>query len=100
MLRRIRIPLLLFFMLYALGVYVFILLEGWSLIDAFYFVGTVLSALGHGNLYPVTTFGKIFTTIFGFAGITLFLYMISVVADLSVQRQIQKHLKKEKSGKR
>ena len=43
--------------------------EGWSAVDAFYFSVTTLTTVGLGDLAPATTFGKLFTTVYIFAGV-------------------------------
>jgi voltage-gated potassium channel len=45
--------------------------EGWSLVDAFYFSVTTLTTVGLGDLAPSTTFGKLFTAVYIFAGLGL-----------------------------
>lgn len=42
--------------------------EGWSLVDAFYFSVTTLTTVGLGDVAPSTTSGKLFTTVYIFAG--------------------------------
>ena len=55
--------------------------EGWSLVDAFYFSVTTLTTVGLGDLAPSTTFGKLFTAVYIFAGVGLIAVFISAVAQ-------------------
>ena len=55
--------------------------EGWSTVDAFYFSVTTLTTVGLGDLAPVTTFGKLFTVAYIFAGLGLIAGFISIVAQ-------------------
>jgi voltage-gated potassium channel len=55
--------------------------EGWSTVDAFYFSVTTLTTVGLGALAPVTTFGKLFTVAYIFAGLGLIAGFISIVAQ-------------------
>ncbi len=53
-------------------------------IERLYYTGSVLSTLGMGNFYPVSTFSNILTNVFSFAGFIFFItsmtYLISVYA--------------------
>src|ERR671916_1073978 len=54
--------------------------EGWSLVDAFYFSVTTLTTVGLGDLAPSTTFGKLFPVIYIFAGLGLIAGFVNTVA--------------------
>ena len=54
--------------------------EGWSVVDAFYFSVTTLTTVGLGDLAPTTTVGKLFTVIYIFAGLSIILGFIETVA--------------------
>jgi hypothetical protein len=53
--------------------------EGWSIVDAFYFSVTTLTTVGLGDLAPATTFGKLFTVVYIFAGVGLIAGFINTV---------------------
>ncbi len=55
--------------------------EGWSVVDAFYFSVTTLTTVGFGDLAPATTFGKLFTVVYIFAGLGLIVGFINTVAQ-------------------
>ncbi len=55
--------------------------EGWSLVDAFYFSVTTLTTVGLGDLAPSTSFGKLFTAVYIFAGVGLIAVFVSAVAQ-------------------
>ena len=61
--------------------------EGWSAVDAFYFSVTTLTPVGLGDLTPATTFGKLFTVVYIFAGLSIILGFIDVVAKETLRRQ-------------
>src|ERR687894_1051163 len=54
---------------------------GWSTVDAFYFSVTTLTTVGLGDLAPSTTFGKLFTSLYIFAGVGLIAVFVSAVAQ-------------------
>ena len=55
--------------------------EGWSVVDAFYFSVTTLTTVGLGDLAPSTSFGKLFTAVYIFAGVGLLAVFVSAVAQ-------------------
>ena len=61
--------------------------EGWSVVDAFYFSVTTLTTVGLGDLTPQTTIGKLFTVVYIFAGIGIILGFIDAVAKESLSHQ-------------
>ena len=61
--------------------------EGWSVVDAFYFSVTTLTTVGLGDLAPATTLGKLFTVVYIFAGLSIILGFIDVVAKETLRRQ-------------
>lgn len=54
--------------------------EGWHWIDALYFSATTLSTVGLGDLSPQTHLGKIFTVIYIFVGVGVFLALFAQFA--------------------
>ena len=54
--------------------------EGWSWIDAFYFSATTVSTVGIGDLAPQTALGKIFTVIYIFVGVGVFVALFTQFA--------------------
>jgi voltage-gated potassium channel len=50
------------------GALFYLAVEGWSIVDAFYFSGTTVTTIGLGDLAPVTTFGKLSMSVYIFAG--------------------------------
>ncbi|WP_170600276.1 potassium channel family protein [Ruegeria arenilitoris] len=49
--------------------------EGWHWVDALYFSATTLSTVGFGDLSPATKIGKVFTVIYIFVGVGVFIAM-------------------------
>jgi voltage-gated potassium channel Kch len=54
--------------------------EGWSWIDALYFSATTVSTVGLGDLSPQTEIGKLFTVIYMFVGIGVFVALFTQFA--------------------
>ena len=68
--------------------------EGWSVVDSFYFCVTTLTTVGFGDPAPDTTLGKLFTTFYIFAGVSLIAGFINTVAKETLRRR-----KDEDAGK-
>lgn len=45
--------------------------EGWSLLDSFYFCVVTLETVGYGDITPTTDLGKIFTIFYIIVGLTV-----------------------------
>ena len=69
-------------LLLMIGTLFYTLVEGWSITNAFYFSVITLSTVGYGDLSPVTTVGKLFTTVYILLGISI----IVVFANTLVQK--------------
>lgn len=59
--------------------------EGWGWLDALYFSVATMSTVGYGDLTPVTTAGKVFTIIYIFVGIGLFVALVSQIANALIK---------------
>ena len=70
------------------GTIFYSLVEGWSVLDAFYFSATTLTTVGLGDLAPKTAFGKFFTVIYIFAGLSIILGFRDTVAKQTLKRHI------------
>lgn len=60
--------------------------EGWSWLDAIFFSVITISTVGYGDLVPQTAIGKIFTMVFIFCGIGLFVAAATEVANTLIER--------------
>ncbi len=63
--------------------------EGWSWVDALYFSATTMSTVGLGDLSPQTDFGKLFTVVYIFVGVGVFVALFAQFARamLNVQQE-------------
>ena len=74
----------------AVGTVGYVLIEGWSVIDAIYFCVVTLATVGYGDLHPTTDVGKVFTVGYILAGIGIIAAFITELAKhrRSVGREI------------
>ncbi|PZQ95413.1 MAG: two pore domain potassium channel family protein [Cereibacter sphaeroides] len=63
---------------------VYMILEGWSLLDAIYFCFVTMSTVGYGDFAPHTALGKIFTIFYLLIGIGTFVLTVSAIAEAIV----------------
>ena len=69
------------------GTTFFTLVEGWSVLDSFYFSVTTLTTVGFGDPAPATADGKIFTILYIFVGLGVIGGFINVLAKHTFARQ-------------
>ena len=63
------------------GTLIFMWIEGFSLVDSFYFCFITLSTIGYGDLSPSTDLGKMVTVIYGIAGLGVIAALVSAIAS-------------------
>ena len=83
---RVRLLLGLTGTLILLASLVYRWLEGWSWLDALFFSVVTISTVGYGDLVPQTAAGKIFTILYIFSGIGLFVAAAGAMAETLIQR--------------
>ena len=92
------LPILLLIIFVILGAFAYHQVEGWNLLNSFYFVIVTVTTIGYGDFAPATNLGKIFTMFFSFFGITIAFYLFSMIgANLFKKHVNQKvnEIKKE-----
>lgn len=85
--------------LIGLGVLFYTRVEGWSVLDSFYFVIITMTTVGYGDFSPVTAAGKLATVVFILVGIGLFMAFLSRIASLATASAAQSRKKKKKKKK-
>jgi len=63
------------------GSAIFMTLEGWDYLDAFYFSFITLSTIGYGDFYPTSAGGMIFLIFYILSGLGLFAFGLSTLGD-------------------
>lgn len=74
-------------LLLAAGTFIFMIVEGFSLIDSFYFCFITLATIGYGDLSPTTNLGKLVTVVYGIAGLGIMAALVSAIAGLHLRKQ-------------
>lgn len=72
-----------------IGTLVYHLLEGWPLLDSFYFCVISLATIGYGDLTPSTPAAKLFTIVYVINGIVILLALFDRVRAVRAFSQAQ-----------
>ena len=74
------------FVLLIIGTIFYNRVEGWSLLDSFYFTVVALTTVGFGDFSPETTVGKLFTVVYLIIGLGLISSFIIQLAQIRRSR--------------
>ncbi len=74
----------------------YMLIEGWSLMDAFYMTIITLATVGYSEVHTVSFGGRIFTVILILLGVGLFLYVAGNIIQFLVEGSIRSVLGRRK----
>lgn len=69
-----------------IGALTFSKLEGWNILDAFYFVTMTATTVGYGDLIPTHATSKVITIFYSLLIIPFILYAFNTVAKYEVER--------------
>lgn len=81
-----------FLLIIFLGTLAYKLLENWQWIDALYFTVATVTTIGYGDIVPTTPFGKLFTIIFAFVGVSMVLYFFSMLGKYVFKKAFEDRL--------
>jgi voltage-gated potassium channel Kch len=93
--RDLMVSFAMLVLIFAISILFYNSVEGWSHLDCVYFVTMTLTAVGYGDVVPVTDAGKIFTTILVWVGISaafFFIYSLAAYRDAALDRHVVNRL--------
>ena len=97
---NIRVAIALLIADFVVAIFGFVLLEGYSFIDAFYMAMITISTVGFMEVEPLSAEGRLFTALLILANIGVFAYALAVFSYYIIQGEIYKkmHLNLVKSS--
>ncbi len=87
--KQLFFTFLFFLIIVVLGAFIYSNLEGWRLLDSFYFVVMTLTTIGYGDFVPITDFGKVFTIVFSIIGVASMFYFFSLIGSSIFKKHIE-----------
>lgn len=87
--KQIMISVLLSFVLIGGGSLGYMIIEKWSLSDAFYMTVITVATVGYSEVNPVSPEGRLFTVVLIFLGVGFFLYVAGGIIQFLVEGRIR-----------
>lgn len=97
--KRLALIAVLFLLVFSAGTTAFMLVEGWSLIDAFYMTAITLSTVGYGEVHPLGTGGRLVAIALILGGTGCLAYGLSMVTAFIVEGELRDVLGKRRMEK-
>ena len=72
----------------AVGIVGYMVIEGWSLLDAAYMTIITFTTVGYEEVHPLSSTGRIFTIFLMVAGVGVMLYVLTTVVNLAVANEV------------
>lgn len=99
-LQQITMTIVISWIIFFMGVAGYMMLEGWSFLDASYMTAITLSTVGFMEVHQVSDAGRLFTIILIFAGVGYFLYIAGVIIQFIVEGEIRSILGRKRLDKK
>ncbi len=82
------------------GVIGYMMIEGYSLLEALYMTVITIGTVGYGEVKPLSSAGKIFTMVIIFVNIGVVAYSLSTLAAMVVEGRIRDYFKSQRETKK
>lgn len=92
--------LLLLCVVFATGLFVFLFVEGWTLVDSFYMMVITLSTVGFGEIHPLSERGRLLTAMIIICGVGNFAFLVSSFTRMLVDGHLHKLMWRRKVQRR
>ncbi len=97
--RRLATVLALLVLTLLVGTVGYILVEGWTLFDAFYMTVITLATVGYGETNPLSPAGRIFTMFLILGGVSMVAYVFSTITSIILEGQLSVVFKRRRMEK-
>lgn len=100
MVKRLVIALILLFLVIVSGIFGYMMIEGWGIIDSFYMTIITIASVGYMEVNPLSPQGRIFTIFLIIYGMGILLFGISTFTAFLVEGELSEMLRRRKMEKR
>jgi voltage-gated potassium channel len=97
--RQLRGPLLAAVVAIAVASTGYVLVEGWSWMDAMYMSSITIGQVGYGEVHPLTSAGRVWTICVIFSGFAVFVYSAAALTALFVSGEVARALRERRRSK-
>ncbi|MCH4823455.1 potassium channel protein [Gramella lutea] len=97
---KLRLAVVLIILVFITGVIGFHFLYDYTWIDALYMTIITISTVGYGEVQPMGTYGKLFTSVFIITGLFIFGFGLSTITEYVLNKNNIGNLKRNKMKKR
>jgi voltage-gated potassium channel len=97
--RHLKISVCVLVLLVSFGTFGYIAIEGWDLLDALYMTVITLSTVGFHEVHNLSDFGKIFTMVLIFFGVSVIGYIVGSLAQIMFEGQFHRIIGRKKVEK-
>ena len=85
-------------MIIAIGVLLFgtggyVLIEGWSVLDAFFMTIITMSTIGYGEVNVLSNSGRLFTIVLIIVGVVVASYVVTTVVELFTSHEFLEQIR-------
>ena len=84
----------------AIGTSGYMVIEGWSFLDALYMTVITYSTVGYGEIHAISELGRLYTIFLIFLGVGFFLYVAGAVIQFMVEGKIRTVMGRRKLDKK
>lgn len=84
---ELTLPLIAIFLVTLFGVVGYMLIEGWSFLDALYMTVITFATIGYGETHPLSQSGRLFTIVLIVIGLGVVAVIFTAITQKIVQRQ-------------
>jgi voltage-gated potassium channel len=98
-LRQLKSAIFALVLLVLIGSAGYVLLEGWSFLDALYMTVTTITTVGYMEVHPLSRTGRLFTLLLIVSGVTVLFYTVGKIAQVMFEGQFQRYFGRMKVEK-
>jgi len=98
--KKLLFPVIIFLILLLSGIFGYMYIEGWNLLDSLYMTIITLSTVGYGEAHEIGPGGRVFTILLIIFGVSIITYTVSLVVETLIAGEIRSVLGRRKVSKK